>query len=69
MNMFIFRVQILWLFLLSKISISPAAPDLELILFPLWYWPIVNAYTTQQQDNVFEMDFIGSQKPTPMMRT
>ena len=41
---------------------SPAAPDLELILFPLWYWPIMNAHKKQQQDKVFETDFIDSQK-------
>ena len=49
----------------QKICISPAAPDLELILFPLWYWPITNAHTKQQQDKVFETDFIDSQKSDP----
>ena len=44
---------------------SPAAPDLELILFPLWYWPIMNAHTKQQQDKVFQKDFIDSQKSDP----
>ena len=39
--------------------------DLELILFPLWYWPIMNAHTKQQQDKVFETDFIDSQKSDP----
>ena len=48
--------------LLSKINISPAAPDLELMLFPLWYWPIMNAHTKQQQDKVLETDFTDSQK-------
>ena len=50
---------------LSKNNISPAAPDLELILFSLWYWPIMNTHTKQQQDKVFEMDFIDSQKSNP----
>ena len=59
----VFRGRILWHFSLSKINISPAAPDLELILFPLWYWPIMNAHTKQQQDKGFETDFIDSQKP------
>ena len=44
---------------------SPAAPDLELILFPLWYWPIMNAYTKQQQDKMFKTDFIDSRKSDP----
>ena len=50
---------------LSKNNISPAAPDLELILFPLWYWPIMKALTKQQQDKVFETDFTDSQKSEP----
>ena len=49
----VFRGQISWRFSLSKNNISPAAPDLELILFPLWYWPVMNAHTNQQ-DKVFE---------------
>jgi len=61
----IFRGWIPWRFSLSKINISPAAPDLELILFPLWYWPVMNAHTKQQQDKVFETDFTDSQKPNP----
>ena len=61
----IFRGRILWCFSLSKINISPAAPDVELILFPLWYWPIMNAHTKQQRDKVFETDFIVSQKSNP----
>ena len=44
---------------------SPRAPDLELILFPLWYWPIMNTHSKQQQDKVFETDFIDSQKSNP----
>ena len=60
----VFSGQILWRFSLSK-NISPPAPDLELILFPLWYWPIRNAHTKQQQDTVFETDFIDSQKSDP----
>ena len=48
-SMSIFRGQIMWRFSLSKNNISPAAPDLELILFQLWYWPIMNAHTKQQQ--------------------
>ena len=60
----IFRGQISWRFSLSK-NISLAAPDLELILFLLWYWPIMNTHTKQQQDKVFETDFINSLKPTP----
>ena len=67
--MSVFRGQILWRFSLSKINISPAAPDLKLILFPLWYWPIMNAHTKQQQDKVFETDFIGSQNPYPTQCT
>ena len=35
------------------------------ILFPLWYWPIMNAHTKRQQDKVFQMDFIDSQKSNP----
>ena len=50
---------------LSKNNISPAAPDLELILFPLWYWPIMNTHT-KQQDTVFETDFIDNQKSDPI---
>ena len=46
-------VNFSWRFSLSK-NISPAAPDLKLTLFPLWYWPIMNAHTKQQQDEVFE---------------
>jgi len=61
----VFRGQIPWRFSLSKINISPAAPDSELILFPLWYWPVMNAHAKQQQDKVFETDFIDSQKPNP----
>ena len=53
-NRSVFRGRVLWRFSLSKINIFPAAPDLELILFPLWYWPIMNAHTKQQQDKVFE---------------
>ena len=64
-SMSVFRGRIPWHFSLSEINISPAAPDLELILFPLWYWPIMNAHTEQQQDKVFEMDFIDSQKSDP----
>ena len=48
MSVSIFQGRILWRFSLSKNNISPAAPDLELILFPLWYWPIMNAHTKQQ---------------------
>ena len=48
---------------------TTAAPDLELILFPLWYWLIMNAHTKQQQDKVFETDFIDSQKSDPHLRT
>ena len=55
-----FRGRISWRFSLSKNNISPAAPDLELILFPQWYWPIMNAHTKQQQDKVFETDFINT---------
>ena len=65
----IFRGQISWRFSLSKNIISPAAPDLELILFPLWYWPIMNAHTKQQQDKVFETDFIDGQKTDPHLYT
>ena len=65
MSVSVFRGQISWRFSLSKSNISPAAPDLELILFPLWYWPIMNAHTKQQQDKVFETDFIDSQKSAP----
>ena len=45
----VFRGQIPWRFSLSK-NISPAAPDLELILFLLWYWPVMNTHkaTTRQ---------------------
>ena len=60
----IFRGRILWHFSFSK-NISPAALDLELILCPLWYWPIMNAHTKQQQDKVFQTDFIDSQKSDP----
>ena len=60
----VFRGWILWHFSLSKNNISPAAPDLELILFPLWYWPIMNSHT-KQQDKVFETDFNDSQKSDP----
>ena len=63
-SMSVFRGQIPWRFSLSK-NISPAAPDLELILFPLWYWAIMNTHTKQQQEKVFEMDFIDSQKSNP----
>ena len=64
MSVSIFRGQISWCFSLSENNISPAAPDLELILFPLWYWPIMNIHT-KQQDKVFETDFIDSQKSDP----
>ena len=64
-SMSIFRGQISWCFSLSKNNISPAAPDLELILFPQWYWPIMNTHTKQQQDKVFQTDFIDSQKSDP----
>ena len=46
----VFRGRIPWCFSLSKSNISPAAPDLELRLFPLWYWPTMNAHTKQQQN-------------------
>ena len=56
-------------FSFSKNNISPPAPDLDL-LFPLWCWPIMNTHTKQQQDKVFEMDFIDSQKSlTPHLCT
>ena len=64
MSVSVFRGRISWRFSLSK-NIFPAAPDLELILFPLWYWPVMNAHTKQQQDTVFETDFIDSQKSDP----
>ena len=64
-SMSVFRGQILWLFSPFKINIAPVAPDLEHILLPLWYWPIMNAHTKQQQDKVFEMDFTDSQKSDP----
>ena len=51
--------------LFTFFSFFPAAPDLELILFPLWYRPIMNAHTKQQQDKVFETEFIDSQKSDP----
>ena len=65
MSVSVFRGWISWRFSLSKNNISPAVPDFELILFPLWYWPIMNAHTKQQQDKVFETDFIDSQKSDP----
>ena len=73
-SMSVFRGRIPWCFSLSEINISPAAPDLELILFPLWYWPIMNTHThthththTKQQDKVFETDFLLTVKnPTPI---
>ena len=34
-------------------------------MFSLWYWPIMNAHTKQQQDKVFETDFIDSQTSDP----
>ena len=58
-------VELRGAFHFQKNNISPAAPDLELILFSLWYWPIMNAHTKQQQDKVFETDFIDSQKSDP----
>ena len=61
----VFWGRISWRFSLSKNNISPAASDLELISFPLWYWPIMNAHTKQQQDKVFQTDFIDSQKSDP----
>ena len=42
------------------------SPHLELILFPLWYWPMMNAHTKQQQDKVFETDFIESKTWPPI---
>ena len=65
-SMSVFRGQILWLFSPFKINIAPVAPDLEHILLPLWYWPIMNAHTKQQQDKVFQTDFIDSQKSDPI---
>ena len=50
--MSVFRGRISWHFSLSKNYISPAAPDLELILFPLWYWPIMNAHKATTRQNV-----------------
>ena len=58
-------VEFRGIFLLSKNNISPAASDLELILFPLWYWPIMNTNTKQQQDKVFQTDFVDSQTSNP----
>ena len=66
MSVSVFRGHILWLISLSKINIAPAAPDLEFILFPLWYWPTTNAHTKQQQDKVFETDFIESKIGPPI---
>ena len=66
MSVSVFRGRIPWHFSLSKNNISPAAPDLELILVPLWYWPIMNTHTKQQQDKAFETDFIDSQKSDPL---
>ena len=60
-----FRGLISWRFSLSKNNTSPTAPDLELVLFPLWYWPIMNTNTKQQQDKVFQTDFIDSQTSNP----
>ena len=51
----VFRGRISWRFSLSKNNIFPAAPDLELILFPLWYWPVMNAHTKQQEDSVWNI--------------
>ena len=65
-SMSVFRGWILWRFSLSKNKISPAAPDLELVLFLLWFWPIMNTHTKQQQDKLFETDFIDSQKSDPI---
>ena len=65
LSMSVFRGRISWCFSLSKNNISPAAPDLELVLLPLWYWPIMNAHTKQPQDKVFETDFTDSQKSDP----
>ena len=66
MSVFIFRGQIPWHFSLSEINITPAAPDLELILFPLWYWPIMNAHTKQQEDKVLCLkQILLAVKPPP----
>ena len=60
----VFRGGISWRFHF-QFFLSQCAPDLELILFPLWYWPIMNAHTKQQQDKGLETDFIDSQKSDP----
>ena len=65
MSVSLFRGRIPWRFSLSKNNISPAAPDLELILSPLWYWPIMNAHTKQQQDKLFETRFYWQSKVRP----
>ena len=49
MSLSVFRGWIPWQFSLSKINIFPAAPDLELILYLLWYWPVMNAHTKTRQ--------------------
>ena len=58
----VFRGRISWRFSLSK-NISPAAPDLELILFPLWYWPIMKAHA--QSNNETRSVWNSSQKSDP----
>ena len=66
MSMSVFKGQISWRFSLSKNNISPVAPDLELILFPLWHWPIMNAHTKQQQDSVWNRFYWQSKIRPPI---
>ena len=59
-SMSILRGRIWWRFSLSKINIAPAAP----CCFP-FDTDQLSTHTKQQQDKVFETDFIGSQNPPP----
>ena len=65
----VFRGRISWRFSLSENNISPAVPDLELIKSHIVSTVILTnyerTYTKQQQDKVFETDFIDSQKSDP----
>ena len=61
----VFRGQMSWRFSLSK-NISPSVPDLELILFLRWYWPIMNTHTKQQQDKCFKRILLTVKNPTPI---
>ena len=65
----IFSSHIPWRFLLSKNNISPADPDLELVLFSLWYWTNYECTHKVTTSQCLKQILLTVRNPTPHLLT